>query len=711
MFCFRLTLLLLASCFAVQSLMGQETAAASNVAVPTLVNFNGVLADRSGQPIRDVAGVTFLLYKEQQGGAPLWMETQNVRPDKSGRYSVVLGSTASHGLPADLFVSGEARWLAIQVAGEPEQPRILLLSVPYALKAGDAATFGGLPPSAYVLAKPAQADSGIVEGITPDAGLQPQVTGTTTVTTAGGTVNQLAKFDANHDITNSSIFDSGTKVGIGIAAPATKLDVNGGATVRGILALPTTGTATSTAGKVSQPLTFTASVFNSSSTTPVSENFRWQAEPVGNNTANASGALSLLWSQGTGTFAETGLKIGHSGVITFAPGQKFPATITGVTAGTGLTGGGTSGNVTLKVDTTKVPLLASDDTFSGNVTVNGGLTAGSVQSSSASFTGGAQYPLTVSSSNQYGQAITIDNSTYGLYSNTSAVAVYGQTAKEYGVWGVSFGSGQYAAGVYGDGSGFGVLAQSSQSQALWAETNATAFSNNAGPDGVHGVSHSSNGSGVAGVNDASGGIGVYGSGTNAGLFNGNVVVNGNLSKSGGSFKIDHPLDPASKYLYHSFVESPDMKNIYDGVATLDASGEAVVSLPEWFNALNRDFRYQLTCIGGFAPVYVAEEVAHNQFKIGGGRAGMKVSWQVTGIRQDAWANAHRIPVEEAKPADERGKYLHPELFGAPESQAVGWGKYRFPPSPPLKHPAHRVLPNRPLPSSAPKPTQEAAATR
>jgi hypothetical protein len=152
-------------------------------------------------------------------------------------------------------------------------------------------------------------------------------------------------------------------------------------------------------------------------------------------------------------------------------------------------------------------------------------------------------------------------------------------------------------------------------------------------------------------------------------------VVGNLSKSGGSFKIDHPLDPANMYLYHSFVESPDMKNVYDGVVTLDDKGEAVVQLPDWFEALNRDFRYQLTCIGGYAPVYVADEVANNQFRIAGGKPGLKISWQVTGIRQDAWANAHRIPVEEAKPAKEQGFYLSPELFGASEKQGVNWASH------------------------------------
>ena len=154
-------------------------------------------------------------------------------------------------------------------------------------------------------------------------------------------------------------------------------------------------------------------------------------------------------------------------------------------------------------------------------------------------------------------------------------------------------------------------------------------------------------------------------------FYGDVQVNGNLTKSSGSFKIDHPLDPAGKYLYHSFVESPDMKNIYDGVVELDGAGEAVVELPEWFEALNRDFRYQLTAVGGAAPnLHIAEEISNNQFKIAGGRAGMKVSWMVTGIRQDPYANAHRIPVEEEKVGKEAGRYIYPELFGEPREKSI-----------------------------------------
>jgi Collagen triple helix repeat (20 copies) len=169
---------------------------------------------------------------------------------------------------------------------------------------------------------------------------------------------------------------------------------------------------------------------------------------------------------------------------------------------------------------------------------------------------------------------------------------------------------------------------------------------------------------------ASGGPGIlayagpnYLTGTAAGLFEGGVDVVGNLSKSGGAFKIDDPIDPDNKYLYHSFVESPDMMNIYNGNVLTDGSGRAVVELPAYFESLNTEFRYQLTTIGSPAKAWIATEVANNQFTIMTDQGGIKVSWQVTGVRHDAWANAHRIPNEVEKSNVEKGHYLHPELFG------------------------------------------------
>jgi hypothetical protein len=126
-------------------------------------------------------------------------------------------------------------------------------------------------------------------------------------------------------------------------------------------------------------------------------------------------------------------------------------------------------------------------------------------------------------------------------------------------------------------------------------------------------------------------------------------VGGTIYKAAGGFRIDDPLDPEHKWLSHSFVESPDMKDLYDGVVTLDQHGEADVQLPAWFEALNKEFRYQLTCIGASAPVYIAQEIHNNRFRIGGGTPGLKVSWLVTGVRHDPYAQEHPIPVEQSKP--------------------------------------------------------------
>jgi hypothetical protein len=181
----------------------------------------------------------------------------------------------------------------------------------------------------------------------------------------------------------------------------------------------------------------------------------------------------------------------------------------------------------------------------------------------------------------------------------------------------------------------------------------------AGGDGIYAL---------GGSGSEVGGTGIFAEGGppgngDAGVFQGNMDVNGSLSKSSGSFKIDHPLDPANKYLYHSFVESPDMMNIYDGMVITDGGGTAIVTMPAWFEALNADFRYQLTVIGQFAQAIVAAKMANGSFTIKTSKPGVEVSWQVTGIRQDAWANAHRIQVEVDKAPKDQGHYIHPELFG------------------------------------------------
>jgi hypothetical protein len=257
------------------------------------------------------------------------------------------------------------------------------------------------------------------------------------------------------------------------------------------------------------------------------------------------------------------------------------------------------------------------------------------------------------------------NGVLGVANNGSyAYGVWGRSSAGYGVYGQNDTTGNYgylggwSYGVYGEasypyGSGVVGLANSSLASGVWGSSSAGV--------GVYGSSIS--------------GDGVVGRSTSgyAGHFNGNVAVFGNLSKSSGSFKIDHPLDPSNKYLYHSFVESPDMMNIYNGNVVLDAKGEAWVELPAYFEALNKDFRYQLTAIGAPGPnLFIAQEISGNRFKIAGGSPGMKVSWQVTGIRHDPYAEAHRIQVEVEKTGKERGKYIHPKEYGVSETLGIDY---------------------------------------
>ena len=136
----------------------------STEAVPRLVKFGGSVKDDVGHPKTGVVGVTFAIYKDQEGGAPLWLETQNVRADNKGNYTALLGSTKVEGLPAELFTSNEARWLGVQIEGQAEQSRVIFVSVPYALKAVDAETLGGKPISAFQLAAP-QSDNKTIQSV------------------------------------------------------------------------------------------------------------------------------------------------------------------------------------------------------------------------------------------------------------------------------------------------------------------------------------------------------------------------------------------------------------------------------------------------------------------------------------------------------------------------------------------------------------------
>lgn len=276
--------------------------------------------------------------------------------------------------------------------------------------------------------------------------------------------------------------------------------------------------------------------------------------------------------------------------------------------------------------------------------------------------------LSVENLSSGGQA----NGIVGATQSGSGAGLYGfnnaQTGLADGVLGIS--TGITGTGVAGSGNGVGVSGRADSSNG-WGVLGVNS-SGTGNTTGVYGSVSSPTGWGIFGSHSATSGngVGVFGATASptgwAGFFNGDVNVNGTLFKNAGAFRIDHPLDPENKYLSHSFVESSDMMNVYNGNVALDAEGTAWVQLPDWFEALNKDFRYQLTPIGGPGPnLYISETIQDNQFQIAGGSAGLTVSWQVTGIRHDPYAEANPIIVEQDKPTTDASTQLVPASADAP----------------------------------------------
>jgi hypothetical protein len=371
-----------------------------------------------------------------------------------------------------------------------------------------------------------------------------------------------------------------------------------------------------------------------------------------------------------------GLAAGGAGALASVAGAKSAYAANGNPV---LLGGANSATATTSISTT------TGTGIEGTTSVNG---QSGVQGVDTSSQGG--YGVQGNATNNFGVYGTTEadgrNAVYGLDlssgggcgvcgASTSSYGVNGASTSSYGVNGASTSS----YGVNGASTdSYGVYGSSGNATGVYGTTSA---SQDIGGNGVYGYSPYGNGvygyarygTGVSGRtfgngspavyaldNSSGGGYGVYCTtieGT-ALYALGNAEVTGSLSKSGGSFKIDHPLDPAGKYLYHSFVESPDMKNVYDGTVVLDADGSVTLEMPQWFEALNRDYRFQLTAVGTPAPIlHISARLHDGRFAIAGGTAGQEVCWQLTGIRQDAWANAHRIPVEVDKPAEDQDRTL------------------------------------------------------
>jgi hypothetical protein len=470
-------------CWALPGSAQQPASGAANQIVPSLVNFSGALTNTKGKVTTGVVGLTFSLYKDAEGGAPLWVETQNVQPDKTGHYSVQLGAASSNGLPAALFAAGEARWLGVQQQGEAEQPRVLLLSVPYALKALDAETIGGKPASAFALA-PSSTSAGSASKLPPGT------------ITGSGTADFVPLFTGATTIADSKIFQSAAgNVGIATTTPAAKLDVTGTGDVRDTLtlfpklahntlsvhgtafAISSTGKVTFIAGQAFPGTGTVTSVGSGSGLTggPITKSGTLSIATGGvtnsmlansSLTVTANSPLSGGGSVSLGGTTSLGLKAcAASQILEFTGGAwtcvAIPVgTVTSVGSGLGLTGGPITGSGTLAINTSVVPQLAATNAFTNTNTITANSTSPALGISNA---GGNGISIVDSATDAYGvfvsgsgfEGVTVDGTIYPIvgYGGSGYVANYGENVNDAnfntGIEGVEFGTTQIDLGVEG----------------------------------------------------------------------------------------------------------------------------------------------------------------------------------------------------------------------------------------------------------------------
>jgi hypothetical protein len=419
---------------------------------------------------------------------------------------------------------------------------------------------------------------------------------------------------------------------------------------------------------------------------------------LGAATTRGYGVYGSHQGSGYGVFGNSNTGIGFYGYSNTNTGMQGQTNSTGanpgvlgVHAASSGTGAGVEGRTnSLGDDAVGVLGVVSPDTPGANSTAVRGINNNSPLDNTTTY--GVWGTNSAAGAGVYGDSYKgagvhgFSSNSYGVFGSStglSGAGVHGFSANGYGVFGSStgnigvYGHSDTSRGVSGSStSGYGVSGSSTESVGVYGTSNSHY--------GVHGYSSADVGVfgesdtwvGVSGYSESS--YGVYGQSVSsyAGWFVGKVRVNGNLEVTGsigqpaGTTRVDHPLDPENQYLSHAFVESPEMMTVYNGNITTDANGNATVELPAYFETLNRDFRYQLTVVGQFAQAIVSEKIHDNQFSIKTDLPNVEVSWQVTGIRQDPWANENRIQVEERKPADERGTYLYPAGYGQPESRGV-----------------------------------------
>ncbi len=647
---------------------------AAQAQAPAKFNYQGVARNASGEPlVSQNVSMRISVLDGMPAGTVIYRETQSATTNAYGLYNVAIGGgTPETGTMAAIDWGAGDRFIKVEIdpAGGTAYVDLgtsQLLSVPYAMYApsgtpgpvGPAGPQGIQGDPGVVGATGATGPAGATGATGPQGPAGPQgptgLTGATGATGAtgpagatgatgpagpagsaniSGTANALAKFTGATTGGNSQMTDDGTSMGIATPtlSPNVKLQVTAGSignTIRGTLT-GTPSTSIATAGSIYGESTTGIGVIGVSG----SQNgvYGLSTGTLGGTVGVATGTGNGIWGVATG-----------AGVAGFFDGGVNGR---GIVVSTGSSGFGTStptGRLYVTQPATPVPAI---DTF-------------------AAITG---YSYTAQGCLKGGVFGNYNGSNYGTgVQGTGYNGVNNQDANTI------FGVGNQDLGVYGSANTAGVMGGSVGGIGVVGYNKNASFAATTGIGNTYGVYGNAQTVGGATVPNVRYGVYGFASGatTNyAGYFSGNVQITGSIAKGSGTFKIDHPTDPENKYLYHSFVESPDMMNIYNGNITTDANGYATVKLPAYFDALNKDFRYQLTVIGTFAQAIVSQEISNDQFVVQTNVPHVKVSWQVTGVRQDKYANAHRVQAEVEKEPEFKGRYLHAAEWGQPANKSI-----------------------------------------
>ncbi len=625
----------------------RSTAVATNAAaaqVPRLVKFSSTIpgfnaneaqaeaaardgvSAGSGAPTGAVAsvpskvvGMTFSLYSEQTGGVPLWSEVQNVQVDQAGHYTVQLGATQPEGLPVELFASAQAQWLGVRQEGQTEQPRVMMLSVPYALKAADAETFGGKPPSAYMSA-PASA-AGVAAGVSGIGSVQTTNGKSSPAVGGGGTTNYIPVWTSSSNLGSSVIYQSGDNIGIGTTSPPYSLSVKDSVNESAI----------------------------------VGQEASRQGVAIGGNATGTGGIGVQGVSDSSVGFGVYGADISHAGSGVGVLGTTDSPT------GVGVYGKGnstTGANFGVEGETASPDGVAVGGSNSGTT---GNAIGVSGESDSTSGIGVLGNAFAETGANFGVKGATVSTGGVGVYavSNATSGTNYALETVENSPDGAAIFANN--ASTTGNAVGTAIATQSSDGYAVLAVgINGSKTTVSESPVGLWGATNQNSGVGVVGTNDN--GIAVEGA-NNAdniatGLFENNETtdfqgpvliahgtgydgtclmdVSGNLDCTGSKSAVV-PVDAGSRMVALYAVEAPD--NWFEDIGSGQlANGSAVVQLePTFAQTVNSGVEYHvfLTPNGDCKGLYVANKSA-SSFEVrelGGGKASIGFDYRIIARRK------------------------------------------------------------------------------